>query len=357
MSMLESAQTVAAGLPARRVAHETDKRLSPEVEQALRETELLAVLAPRELGGHELSLVQYVDVLATLAAGDPATAWCVMTCSTSTLLAPYFPRPVAEALWAGRRAPFVAGIFAPMGQLAEDGTLRGRWSWASGSRHAEFFLVGAMQGKRHVVCALRPDQLRVVDNWDTLGMSGTGSHDLLVEGAQIAPEHITSVFDRRPWSTAPLYRVPLFGLLALGISACALGIAHAALGQVKLDDKAPSATLAKFGELRAMQAAARAYLRDVATTAYATATASDAPLDAVTRGELRIAATYVATRCAEVVRGAFHMGGGASARAGSVLGAALRDIETLLTHRMVIDRVLPAATRAIMGIGTPPPDL
>ncbi|HEY4178509.1 MAG TPA: hypothetical protein VGM90_16795 [Kofleriaceae bacterium] len=358
MTLLEHARGVATLASAHRGAHEAAKQLSPEVVGALRETELLAVLAPTELGGHQTAPVDYIDVLSALAAGDPATAWCVMTCSTSTLLAPYFTPTAAEALWNGKRAPFIAGVFAPMGKLAEDGTLRGRWSYTSGCRHADIIVVGALSGTRHVVCALPASAVTVIDNWDTLGLGGTGSHDVAIEAA-IDPDRVTSVFERRPWSTAPLYRVPLFGLLAIGIAGCALGIAEGSLAMLraKLDDKAASVMLAQYGELHAMHAAARAYLRDVATSAYSRAAGSDAPLDAAMRGELRIAATHVAVRCADVVRGAFRLGGGASARRDSTLGASLRDIETLLTHRMIVDRVVPAAARAVVGIGTPPPDL
>ncbi|HRC58279.1 MAG TPA: hypothetical protein PKU97_20285, partial [Kofleriaceae bacterium] len=71
----------------------------------------------------------------------------------------------------------------------------------------------------------------------------------------------------------------------------------------------------------------------------------------------RLAATHVAQRCAEIGHGAFQLGGGASARNGSPEGAALRDLETLLTHRMVSDRVLPAAARAILGLGDVAPEL
>lgn len=358
MTLLDHAHTVATLAAAHRREHEATKQLSSEVISALRETKLLAVLAPADLGGLEVSPVEYVDILAALAAGDPATAWCVMTCSTSTLLAPYFRRAAVEDMWRSNRAPFVSGIFAPMGKLGEDGTLRGRWSYASGCRHADLIFVGAMAGKRHVVCALPASSVTIVDNWDTLGLGGTGSHDLVID-AVVPPDHVTTVFEHRPWATGSLYRVPLFGLLAVGIASCALGIAQAALAAVKakLDDKAASATLAQFGELHATHAAARAYLRDVATAATSQAVQAEDQIDAAMRGDLRLAATYVSARCADVVRGAFHLGGGASARRDSPLGAALRDIETLLTHRMVIDKVVPAAVRAVVGIGAPPPDL
>ncbi len=350
-TLLDRARAIANDLAVHRTEHDREKQLAPSVVGALRDSELLSILTPAELGGHALAPVDYIDVLEALAAGDSATAWCVMTCSTSTLLAPYLPRATAEAIWSHTPRPFVAGIFAPMGTLA-NGSLSGRWSYASGCRHADFFFVGALADRRHVVCMLDKDAVRIADNWDTLGLAGTGSHDLVVENASVAPERVTSVFDRTPWAASPLYRVPLFGLLALGIAGCALGIARSALAHAtaKLDEKLPSAAFARIGELHATLSSARAHLRAVATEAYAN-------VDTRARGELRLASAITAQRCAEVVRGAFHLGGGASARSGSVANNALRDIETLLTHRMIADRVLPAATRAVFGVGAPPPDL
>ncbi|MFN0247980.1 MAG: acyl-CoA dehydrogenase family protein [Kofleriaceae bacterium] len=361
-TLLDRARAIATDLAIHRTAHDREKQLARPVVAALRESELLSVLTPTELGGHATAPADYVDILEALAAGDSATAWCVMTCSTSTLLAPYLSRATAEAVWSRTPQPFIAGIFAPMGKLA-DGVLAGRWSYASGCRHADVFFVGALAERRHVVCLLDRDAVRIADNWDTIGLAGTGSHDLVIESAAIAADYVTSVFDRAPWSASPLYRVPLFGLLSLGIAGCALGIARSALAHAtaKLDEKLPSAAFATIGELHATLSSARAYLRTVASDAYARAseldTTTTAAIDARTRGELRLASTFVAQRCADVVRGAFHLGGGASARSGSAAGSALRDIEMVLTHRMIADRVVPAATRAVFGVGTPSPDL
>ena len=48
---------------------------------------------------------------------------------------------------------------------------------------------------------------------------------------------------------------------------------------------------------------------------------------------------------------------GAAIRTGHPLQRALRDVETMVTHRMVGERVLPAAARAVLGLGALPPDL
>ena len=359
MSLVERARMLAVDLRVHRAAHDANRQLEPAVVTALRDGGFLASLLPAELGGSELAPESYVQVLEALAIGDSATAWCVMTASTSTLLAAYLPRATAEAIWTAP-SKFLAGVFAPSGKLESgDGARRltGRWAYTSGSRHADCFVVGAIADKKHVVCFVDPSAARIIDNWDTLGLAGTGSHDLLIEDAPIAATHVTSVFEQAPWTDAPLYRVPLFGLLAAGIAACGLGIARAALDAVgsKLTADAPSTLLGRYAEQRGQLDGARAYLLAACTTAFERAQAG--PVDGAVRGELRLAASHVAHRCADVVRMMFHVGGGASARTGSPLGAALRDIETLLTHKMVTDRVLPATARALLGLGAVPPDL
>ena len=359
-SILERVRALAPELTHHRASHDEHRRLDAEVVAALQAADVFAALVPRELGGAELAPVEYLELLETLAAGDSATAWCVMTASTSTLLAGYLPRATAEQLWSGTPAPFFAGIFAPMGRVTEaDGSprLSGRWSWASGCQHARWLAVGALAERRHVVCFVPAAEVQIVDNWDTLGLAGTGSHDLVIDNVRVDPAWITSVFDRQPWPAGALSRAPLFGVLALGIAGCALGIARAALDHVGrgIVADAPTAAFANHAELTAQLGSARAYLRETAIAAHDAA--ERGVVSPAVRGQLRLAASFAAVRCAEVVRAAFHAGGGASVRAGSVLGNALRDVETLLTHRMVADRVLPATARAMLGVGAVPPDL
>lgn len=360
--LVERARALAPSLTAFRAAHDRDRRLAPEVVAHLREGGLLGALVPRELGGHELPLPVYVELLVEIASGDSATAWCLMTASTSTLLAAYLPRATAEALWRGP-APLLAGVFAPGGALVADADgvlrLRGRWPYASGCRHADVFALGAMAQGRHVVCFVPAAAVRALDNWDALGLAGTGSHDVELDAVIVTEDHVTSVTQRSPWAAAALYRVPMFGLLATGVGACALGIARGALWHAArgLGAAPGSAQLARYAELRAELDAAHAYLAAAATRAQARAEDGDTSEHAITRGELRLAARHVAQRCAEVGRGAFHLGGGASARGANPAAAALRDLETVLTHRMVSERILPAAARALLGIGEVAPEL
>lgn len=359
ISLLERARSLATTLPHARAQHEADRQLRPEVVAALREEGMLSCLVPVELGGAELDAPTYVRLLEVLAQGDPATAWCVMTASTSTLIAMYLPRTTTAELWRGRTS-FLAGVFAPSGALTPEGPgwrLTGRWSYASGAHHADWFALGALLEGQHRVCLVPAADVQILDNWQTLGLRGTGSHDAEVRGVLVPPERVASIFTGAPWSEAPLYRVPVFGLLAVGVAACALGVARAALdaSAARITGDPGSVALVRFAQARAQLDAARAYLLQAADDAQHAASAG--AVSASTRGELRLAAWYVAQQCEASARAAFHLGGGASARSDSPVGAALRDLETLLTHRMVIDRVAPAAARAVLGLAGAPPDL
>jgi alkylation response protein AidB-like acyl-CoA dehydrogenase len=353
--LIERARAMIPELAAMRARHDTAKCLDSQVVERLQREGFFGALVPRELGGHELAPVEYVAVLEALAIGDSASAWCVMTASTSTLLAAYLSQATAREIWsADRVAPVFAGVFAPMGKL--DHKLVGRWSWASGCTHAQWFAVGAIRDRGHVVCIVPRSDVTIIENWDTLGLAGTGSHDIAID-CSVAPDHVTSVFDRAPWPAGAVYRVPLFGLLAAGIAGCALGIARRAIDTAggALQATSSSHQFATFAGLRARCDAARAYLASALADAYAAAEREH--ITAVERGALRLAAAHVTSTCAEVARGAFHIGGGPSVRAGSVLGAALRDLETIRTHRMISDAGLPAFGRAVLGVGTPSVDL
>lgn len=369
--LLTRARALAPSLPSYRAEHDLHRQLARPVANALRDNGFLCCLAPREVGGSQLAVREYLEVVEALALGDSASAWCVMTAATSALVATYLPRATTLELWR-EFPPFLAGVFAPGGKLVAEGDgyrLTGRWSYASGSRHADWFAVGAILDKRHHIAFLPASQVTVIDNWNTLGLAGTGSHDLVIEGASVPTTRVTSLFERKSWCDAALYRVPVFGLLSCGIAATALGIAGAALERAATEIIAacppgapgaptpspPSSALARYANCRAQLDAARAYLHSTATLIEDHA--AEAKVDPVTRADFRLAATYVSQQCAEVTRAAFHLVGGAAIRADHPIGAALRDIETLCTHKMVTDRGLPVFSRAILGLGPVPPEL
>ena len=83
---------------------------------------------------------------------------------------------------------------------------------------------------------LKRDQYEIDDNWDTAGLSGTGSKDIVVKDAFV-PEHRTHKFSdgflcNSPGNdvhAAPLYRIPFGQIFVRSVSTPAIGMAIGAL--------------------------------------------------------------------------------------------------------------------------------
>src|SRR5262249_11410368 len=136
----------------------------------------------------------------------------------------------------------IAGVAAPRGRArtVEGGyRVTGRWSFASGSHHARWLVVGAVLADesspgsapviRHLV--LPADEVTFHDTWQVAGLRGTGSDDLEVHDVFVPAQRSFSLFEQNLTAPGPLYAFPILGLLALGIGATALGIGRAALDE------------------------------------------------------------------------------------------------------------------------------
>src|SRR5205807_10661884 len=82
------------------------------------------------------------------------------------------------------------------------------------------------------VVAMPHDELQIIDTWHTLGLRGTGSHDVVAGELFVPASRVFSLFDG-PLIDRPLYRFPIFGYFALSIAAAALGNARGAIDDFK----------------------------------------------------------------------------------------------------------------------------
>ena len=71
------------------------------------------------------------------------------------------------------------------------------------------------QGKP-LTALLRPEQVEIVENWDVVGLQGTGSNDLRVHG-QFVPDEWTFIRGGEPTVDEPLYRYPSIAYAALAV--------------------------------------------------------------------------------------------------------------------------------------------
>lgn len=361
---LRASRAAAAIAPHVRVI-ETGRRLPPEVVDALATAGLFKALVPRDYGGGEHPVGELVEALETLAAVDGSAAWCAMIGATSGLISAYLPPETARELFADPRA-ISAGIFAPFGKArVVDGGYRvsGRWPFASGCQHATHVMGGVMiarEGKpemRSMVFA--KEDVRVHDTWDVAGLRGTGSHDVEVEDAFVPEARTLSLFGP-PVHEGALYRQPLFGSLAAGVAAVALGLARGALDELvtiaKTKRIGPERTMASrelvqrdVGVAWGTLDAARATLV-AALDANAREVERDGAASLQTRARLRLAACHATKESAKVVDLAYEHGGGAAIYATSSLQRAKRDVHVATQHLMVSGTSATLAGRALLGL-------
>ena len=73
---------------------EQAKKMPPDVLDALHNAEMFRMMTPRSVGGAELNLATYAQVVAAIAEGDASTAWCIAQISGSSMCAAYL-----EPMW------------------------------------------------------------------------------------------------------------------------------------------------------------------------------------------------------------------------------------------------------------------
>src|SRR5262249_37187397 len=99
-------------------AEETDRlrRLADANVQALRETGLCRLMAPRRMGGYETDVRTYIAVMAELGQGCGSTAWTASLLNVCAWLAGLFPERAQRDVWGTNRDAWIAGSLAPRGE-------------------------------------------------------------------------------------------------------------------------------------------------------------------------------------------------------------------------------------------------
>lgn len=338
-------------LSARDLAPEIDRerRLPPELVTRLNEAGMLRATMPREVDALELSPPTALRCAEAIARGDAATGWCVSIAITSALLVAYLPDAARDEMFGGGRG-VAAGVWAPRGKAESvDGgvVVSGRWPFCSGITHADILFAGCFVGESRVpsVVALPKEDLQVLDNWHTLGLRGTGSHDTVAEKVFVPADRVFSVFDG-PTVNRPLYRFPVFGFFALSVAAAALGNARAAiddlvelaggkkgLGSTRTLAERP-ATQSAVAAAESALAAARALYYEATENAWQASQEPD-PVAIALRNRLRLAATHAARTSADVVRTMYDLAGGTAIYDTSPLQRRFRDAFTATAHFQV----------------------
>jgi alkylation response protein AidB-like acyl-CoA dehydrogenase len=377
MTPLAGALALAPRVRAEADRIERERRLTPELVQAMAAAGVFRLLVPRALGGLEVEPTTFVTTVEALAEADGSAGWCAMIAATSAVIAAYLAEDVAREIY-GRPDVVTGGAFAPQGTatVVQGGyRVRGRWAFGSGCESCHWLMGGTVVtdgGRTRALPSGAPDprlmlfpagEARVIDTWTVSGLRGTGSHDFTVEDVFVPAGRSISLVTDRPRASGALYAFPVFGLLATGIASVALGIGRRALDEVttlagaktpargrRLLRERPMIQV-RVAEAEAALGSARAFLLETIDAAW-TAAGREGAIPLALRARLRLAATASALGAARAVDAAYEAGGASSIYATSALQRCFRDVHALTQHMLVAPATLELVGRVLLGVET-----
>src|SRR5450432_237526 len=169
-----------------------DARVVPaESVKALAETGFFRLLQPARFGGHEADPLTFYTAVRLVASACGSTGWVSSVLGVHPWHLGLFPLQAQEEVWGDDRGTRVSSSYAPTGRAQEvpgGHRLTGRWSFSSGCNHATWVLLGGIvlddDGKPtdFRTFLLPASDYTIDDVWDTVGLRGTGSNDIIVDG-------------------------------------------------------------------------------------------------------------------------------------------------------------------------------
>jgi len=180
-------------------------RLPEATIRDLSEAGLFQLTIPRIYGGYQVDMRTYMDVVAAIGYGDTSTGWIVsLTNVTHWLTAVLYPKETQQEVFSTQGGARVCASLTPRqcavkrvdgGYFIEEGT----WGFNSGAYHANWDILGIplLDERGETVeegVALLPMQdVEFLNDWNTIGMQGTGSTSVTVRNKFVPDRRVASL--------------------------------------------------------------------------------------------------------------------------------------------------------------------
>jgi 3-hydroxy-9,10-secoandrosta-1,3,5(10)-triene-9,17-dione monooxygenase len=250
IALIARAKALVPKLAERAFAADRDGRVSEETMAELAEAGLFRVLQPKRWGGFELDPRVFYSVQMALAEGCMSTAWMYGVVGVHPWQLSLYPDAAQQDVWGRDSATRIASTYMPTGKAeAVEGGYRfsGRWGFSTGVKHCDWIFLGGLLPKKdgsgaleHATFLLPKSDYQVVDNWDVMGLRGTGSHDIVVENAFVPAHRIQRTNDHsdagcpgRAGNPGWLYRIPFTQVFQRAVSTACIGALDGAVADFR----------------------------------------------------------------------------------------------------------------------------
>jgi alkylation response protein AidB-like acyl-CoA dehydrogenase len=195
-AMLERARALVPLLADRAPAAAAARQLPAETIAEYHAAGILRILQPRRFGGQQGRFCLFSRIVEELTYGCASSAWVYAVLAEHQWIIAQYPEEAQIDVWGDDPEAVASSSLAPRvaaRRIAGGWRLSGRYSFSSGCDYAQWAILGAFLGEmgdpRHIAYLLVPlAEVEIVDDWQVLGLLGTGSKSLVLHDVFI-PEH------------------------------------------------------------------------------------------------------------------------------------------------------------------------
>ncbi len=369
--MVARSRAMIPTLRARQEEAEALGRLPDATSREFVDAGFYRILQPRRFGGYEFDLPTFSRVAINLARGCPSSGWAyTLTAGHAHLLASYFSEEAQIDIAGADGDIRVPGRFRPGRAVEVNGGYRctGTFDYVSGCDSATHLTFAFAMGEdlsagelaADIITLIDFDDVEIIDNWDVLGLRGTGSKRVVVDDVFVpAYRTIHSFFDplaapfpgRRVHEGAIYRRGSLAGLVFAETCSVAIGAARGVLDLFEESIRSRKTTVLPlvpmtdhaqyprfYGEaLQGIEVAEAALLQTNADYMQEAQRAEDEnrDFDPGLDRRLQLRMQLCAKMAYDAVLLMMRVNGSAGMRTGAMWQRYLRDMNVLMTHNTV----------------------
>lgn len=238
-ALLERACAMVPWLRTRAAEVEAARAVPADIIEKFREAGFLRVLQPRRWGGYEMNPSVFFKLLMEVGRGCSSSAWNLMILGVHPWEFGLFDPRAGDDVWGPDENAIVASSYAPVGacRKVEGGyVISGRWPTSSGTDHGTWAILGAMVPGENggppvdrVALLVPRTEYTIIDDWQVMGLAGTGSKSLQVKETFVPDHRAHSLADYSMSERGDMYLFSFSQVFAGAVGAVINGMAQGAI--------------------------------------------------------------------------------------------------------------------------------
>jgi 3-hydroxy-9,10-secoandrosta-1,3,5(10)-triene-9,17-dione monooxygenase len=357
--LVERAAALVPVLRERAAQCEAGNKVPDETIRDFQDAGFFRILQPRRHGGYEMNVETFYAVQMKLAEGCMSSAWVLGVVAVHNWQLALFDPQAQEDVWGRDPTTLISSSYMPRAQVTpvEGGyRISGRWGFSSGVDHCEWAFLGGLvtdpeTGQPDFWTFLVPRKdFEVLRIWDTIGLAGTGSHDVTVTDAYVpayrthrSKDGFAATNPGAKVNPAAVYRLPFGQVFVRAVSSSSIGALQGALdlfleSGAKRKSANSGASASGDPDVQMLIAETRAAIDEMKTILFRNFAVLNAKAqageqaDLETRLRFRFQSAQISSRCCALIARIFAASGADALYRGNPIARAFCDIHAGRAH-------------------------